>query len=155
MSMVPFGALPPEIQEAIKTQMDHQRMHAQVDAHNIKSLLDSLDAEQLSTLDSLLHEVAGGAIDFYCGKISMILQLKFDKCPCNESHDADVEFAADLPEEPRPLTEDLMRRYGLTSDGDALFCANCNMEYASLDDRMLRPEGPEGCTGCVQKSKWG
>jgi len=34
-------------------------------------------------------------------------------------------------------------------------CTNCGSNYASIEDRMLRPPGPEGCGGCQQKAKWG
>ena len=34
-------------------------------------------------------------------------------------------------------------------------CKGCNIGVASLADRMLRPPGIGGCTGCQQKSAWG
>lgn len=34
-------------------------------------------------------------------------------------------------------------------------CTECGKQYVSIEDRALRPEGVEGCTGCQQKAKWG
>lgn len=34
-------------------------------------------------------------------------------------------------------------------------CSNCGIGIASLEDRMRRPKGIEGCSGCQQKSAWG
>lgn len=34
-------------------------------------------------------------------------------------------------------------------------CLGCGMNYRSIADRMLRETGPEGCTGCIHKMKWG
>lgn len=34
-------------------------------------------------------------------------------------------------------------------------CANCDAEFASLDDRMKREPGVKGCSNCQQKAKWG
>lgn len=34
-------------------------------------------------------------------------------------------------------------------------CLNCGMQYPSIEDRMLKPPGVEGCSGCQQKAKWG
>lgn len=36
-----------------------------------------------------------------------------------------------------------------------LRCDGCNKAYPSIEDRMLRPPGIEGCEGCQQKSAWG
>ena len=34
-------------------------------------------------------------------------------------------------------------------------CKGCGLRYISIEDRMLRPPGVEGCGGCQQKSAWG
>lgn len=34
-------------------------------------------------------------------------------------------------------------------------CINCGMRYVSIEDRMRRPTGKAGCSGCVNKEKWG
>lgn len=34
-------------------------------------------------------------------------------------------------------------------------CKNCGVNYVSIEDRMLRAPGPEGCSGCIQKTKFG
>lgn len=34
-------------------------------------------------------------------------------------------------------------------------CNNCGMAYPSPEDRAMKPTGPEGCSGCQQKARWG
>lgn len=36
-----------------------------------------------------------------------------------------------------------------------VLCKGCGMEYVSLEDRMLKAPGIEGCTGCSHKGAWG
>lgn len=36
-----------------------------------------------------------------------------------------------------------------------VFCNGCGAEYVSLEDRMLRKPGVEGCGGCQHKEKFG
>lgn len=56
--------------------------------------------------------------------------------------------------------KELLREYNLietpAGEGDVrTFTCACGMIYQSLQDRMLRPKGIEGCSGCQQKSAWG
>lgn len=55
-----------------------------------------------------------------------------------------------------------MHRYGLDDlraeeDYELLgfVCKGCGMKYQSVEDRMLKLPGKEGCDGCIQKEKWG
>jgi hypothetical protein len=57
---------------------------------------------------------------------------------------------------------DAMRKCGLDDlrqeDNYTLIgftCLNCGMFYQSVEDRMLKSSSKEGCSGCVQKEKWG
>lgn len=34
-------------------------------------------------------------------------------------------------------------------------CLGCQTRYVSIEDRIKQPPGPEGCSGCAQKAKWG
>lgn len=34
-------------------------------------------------------------------------------------------------------------------------CLGCRTQYVSIKDRAKQPPGPEGCSGCQQKAKWG
>lgn len=34
-------------------------------------------------------------------------------------------------------------------------CLGCGLKYQSIEDRMLKPPGVEGCSGCIQKAKFG
>lgn len=56
----------------------------------------------------------------------------------------------------------LMHQYQLDDARDAatgkllyFVCTGCEMQYQSIQDRMLKEPGVEGCSGCVQKAKWG
>jgi hypothetical protein len=64
--------------------------------------------------------------------------------------------------------EELMSEYGLELDPNygkpmsegmmppqKYRCINCQSGYPSLQDRMLKPPGVIGCSGCQQKGKWG
>ena len=77
---------------------------------------------------------------------------------------ADWDVATDA----RP--EELMKLYTLESNPDygmkdweqryetvpqPFRCSNCGMGYVSLEDRMLRPPGIDGCGGCRLKSAHG
>lgn len=65
------------------------------------------------------------------------------------------------PEPPATSDADAMMAYGLihaeqTEDFPYPFkCENCGTGYVSVQDRALRRPGPEGCSGCIQKAKWG
>jgi protein-arginine kinase activator protein McsA len=37
----------------------------------------------------------------------------------------------------------------------AFVCLGCGMRYSSIQDRILKPMGVEGCSGCQQKAKFG
>lgn len=34
-------------------------------------------------------------------------------------------------------------------------CLECGMRYSTIQDRMMKPPGVEGCSGCIQKAKFG
>lgn len=68
------------------------------------------------------------------------------------------------PAEKAARDADLMQEYGLEffhpEDEKAhnparLRCVGCKVEYPSLQDRMLNSPAADGCSGCVQNTKWG
>ena len=63
----------------------------------------------------------------------------------------------ELLQKSQELAEVLMDQYGLVQKpGEPhLHCIGCNQVYVSLEDRMLRPKGPGGCSGCAIKMKFG
>jgi len=49
---------------------------------------------------------------------------------------------------------DNMRKWNLEyTNSGLLVCSKCNMEYASLEDRMVK--SPDNCQGCHHKAKFG
>ena len=52
----------------------------------------------------------------------------------------------------------LMGVYGMEQDDDGsdkVMCINCKLWYENLEDRTKRIAGPTGCSGCINKTKWG
>lgn len=95
--------------------------------------------------------------------------LNYDfRMPTTAQMAAIMTLANEAP--PRPLPqhmEEMALQYGVEdaweqpADGEEVVkfvgwqCNNCGMMYPSLQDRMLKEPGLAGCTGCVQKTKWG
>lgn len=77
----------------------------------------------------------------------------------------DLDFGPMSPAEEAAVTADKMIEYNLrfpkegeveTSPGERpVICVGCNMLFQSLEDRMLRPAGIDGCFGCQRKSATG
>lgn len=72
--------------------------------------------------------------------------------------DTEVMSTEVKPPYPEPTVQERakMDEYGLDyMAGQGFFCKNCGQRYVSIEDRMLKPPGGEGCGGCITKSKWG
>lgn len=68
----------------------------------------------------------------------------------------------EAPAELQPGDLERMEEYNLDDvrDEDTLkllgfICKGCGLRYQSIEDRMRREAGAEGCNGCIQKAKWG
>lgn len=163
MEFFDIGSLPPEIQAVIEDRRAKYQMTYEDAEHSIKQFLGELNEDQLVVLDKMLgvaskSEVAGA---FFQGRIESILELKFGVCPCGGDHDPDKEFATSVDGD-KTVKEiisefdvEKMAKYNLVDDHGQIVCLNCGMEYASLEDRMRRAPGIEGCSGCLEKEKWG
>lgn len=160
--------LPPEVRGVMEEQYNHRRMHQQAFAHEVKQFLDSLDMDQLDTLDSML--LASSASDknayHWRGQITMLRQEKFDICPCGESHEIPDSLQMSDGFEGRENSREVDKcqldlvEYGCDinpedQDGRSIVCLGCGTVYQSLEDRMLRPPGVKGCSPCQQKAKFG
>lgn len=148
-------------------------MHLQDNTHTIRRFLDELSEEQLQTLDIIIANChSTEQASFWRGRIEGMLDMKYDVCPCGENHNPQ-ELLEDvhLPE-PRvtsetPITDaaeagytkeeyqKLLVDYALAPVDDHFICTGCGQYYPSLEDRMLRKPGMDGCGGCQQKSAWG
>lgn len=147
------------------------RMEAEANTHETRQFFEGLSEEQLKKLYGLLHMVIGTdgmAGSYYQGIIAMRLDQKFGVCmACGVKHEE--ELASMMPPVPEPRPDpirgpakgtaeynSLMALYGLEQDDDGsdrVMCKNCKTWYIDLADRMRRPVA--GCTGCIQKEKWG
>jgi hypothetical protein len=144
--------------------------------HEIQEFLNSLNKEQLETLEMLMFSCAsepGGLVAAaHHGMVKQVLQYKFGVCTCGLEHETAEDLLKDDAESPHPngpteeyseppvITQmrkgaaELMEEYHLaTVFGGALVCTNCGLEYPSLKDRMLK--GPDDCHGCHLKAAQG
>lgn len=148
-----------------------------------KEHLETLHS-MFATLTMMPPEQAIGMLQYYEGLTAGKLNERFNICPaCMTNHDEAAKELLNQqdddgvkqpapgsdpgpdPDEPTELTVadfENMREYGLDDvrDEDTLKllgfkCLNCGMNYVSIEDRMKEPPGPEGCSGCRQKAKWG
>jgi len=76
-----------------------------------------------------------------------------------QSSEQDAAAAAAYEESQRIIAEHEanVEKWGLVQDFEkgGFKCASCGMPYPSLEDRMLKPPGIDGCHGCQQKSATG
>lgn len=174
MSEFSFFPVPPEVLEQIRRSQEHEHMHSQENTHSVKRLLDELGREQLETLDFILAQAVTPGISAYLrGQITMMLHLKHDVCSCGQKHDVEDLLASgdsDVKEEEEEEEEeeidltdndtyleqcDLYNVNPKRNGTGKVICLGCGKEYPSLQDRMLRQAGIEGCETCIQKMKWG
>lgn len=181
----PFFIGTPENLEAMQRQMqeaqDRAMMAATAARHQITRFFDELSIEQMTTLRTILSHVQNQPqiAFFYDGIAAQTLNLKHNVCAgCGVDHDQEEldalgklsngETSKDRhPSVPAPSDDErekyvaAMDHYGvepLTDDVDLygpVRCKNCKKEYVNLADRMVDKPGPEGCEGCVLKTKFG
>ena len=181
MGMDFLGDVPPEVKQAIQEQFDRKIMNIEERYHAIRRALDEMSLEQLQAFDTILNQVAGSSdspiASYYGGLISSTIYHRFGICSfCRVNHDEELtKVAAPAPHQHDVKVEDIlpssdlsvqdlanMSSYGLddlrdedTNELLGFVCINCGLRYVSIADRMLRPPGIEGCSGCMQKAKWG
>lgn len=84
-------------------------MHMTDNTHAIKQFFDSLNEEQLRSLDLLLANCDDArTVMFFRGRIEMLQQIKFDICPCGTNHDDELESMGQPdkpPVQPNATTE--------------------------------------------------
>lgn len=69
-------------------------------------------------------------------------------------------FGIDPHDQTRKLYEMTAEEWGCAISPDypedmRVQCMNCKSMYPNLADRQMKPNGIEGCSGCIQKAKWG
>lgn len=161
---------------------EHQRQMeaAEARAHEMKvrvySFLQNLPADDLVTVRDIIALSVGdnGAFAHHAmGICHTLLVVVHKRCQgCGLDHDNDIlggEKVA-LEQERQSNYEDaaaklanevaaqqaVMDEYGITRRLDGqLACSTCGVIIQSVEDRMLRRPGVEGCSSCQQKAKWG
>lgn len=158
--------VPDEIKQQILAQMDRQQMGLQTVAHDVQRLFRELDETQLGTLRFLVHTIAHNpeAGFYYEGILATLYSIKANICPaCGKDHDKEAQEAMS-PETLNDTSIDVAAtargiEYGVefldSSATSRVRCLGCGTIYVSLEDRMIQPAGPAGCSGCIQKTKWG
>jgi hypothetical protein len=160
------------------TQEQIDRMNAQHTSGFLKfhEFIESLDETQTMAVMQLLHDVRSD--DSFNDRVSGLLQGRLrwglDRCFCSEAlgmhspkdHDnpsfvasGGATRAEGVKVKTNAEADNAMQEYRLIwrfgSEGKTLHCQDCGMEYQSLDDRMLRRPGVEGCMGCQDVAKHG
>lgn len=153
-------------------QVEHARMNHEANAHETRQFFMSLNADQLRKLRGLLdvcYQTEGAAALNFMGITTALLDSKFDMClACGKNHDKELaDFGSGQTiKSDKPFTEasqdsrydpDLMKKYNMeyAENGISIRCSECKAPSVSLEDRMLRAPGKEGCETCIQKEKWG
>lgn len=161
-----FGGPPPS-----QEQIDRQNMEAMANGHEVRQFIHGLDEFQLNKVISLIKIVDSSSIAayYYIGVVAEQLDTKYGKCmTCGKKHDEELAHLvgdggpAESSDSPAvkgtKKYDELMYLYNMEQDDDGsdrVMCKGCGKWYVSLADRMLRASGIEGCSGCIEKNKWG
>lgn len=179
-----FDDLPEEVKEQMRAAHERHVMEHDAVAHELVRALMEMAPEHLSAVHRILAicKDDDSAVAYYIGVLSVLRATRTKTClACGRDHDEALfalfqdESAAPEPEpaagagppaqpsadSTEPVLsdadrKDLMKVYNLIQHpSGALLCGGCGQTYVSLEDRMLRAPGAEGCDSCQQKAKWG
>lgn len=151
--------MPEEMKQQIEEMQERQEMANTSAKQQLSRFFQELTEDQVVALAEIFRICASveQAIHYYEGFTRAVLATRFNKWPgWDDEPNVDTLVAVEMDSPSEVDVEAAMREYGLTRTEDGrLICDGCTREYISLEDRMLRAPGPDGCTGCVQKTKWG
>lgn len=171
MEFINPGNLPPEMVVALEQMIDRRTAFAELWDLEEERFFDELTPEQVMVLRRLIRRLDTDTTRAYLdGRLEGFLRFKFKRCVnCggdhteNEHHvpTEDDEQAMPLDEpEKKPadmvgVNEANMIMFRLTWDEEKeeLRCKDCNKQYPSIEDRMLKK--PSDCPGCHEMNKWG
>lgn len=163
MMFGPMGMVPVDPEE-LKRQQDEADAISHERRMRVHRFIEELSSDDLGTFNEILLTMLHmqdptSYINFLHGNCNAILRLKHNACACGIDHGRDqLEAEKAKLDAEREAENDLpaMKEYGLVRKSDGkLYCTGCGIEYQSLDDRMLRPPGVNGCGSCQQKAAWG
>lgn len=157
--------LPEDMDPAIKAAIIQSHMTSEKASHDEANFINGLDEAGIMGLRGILMTIMhspdeAAMTSFYLGILTHATG-KYGVCiACGKKHDE--ELAKMTGPGPAPDAEisdeyrtSLMAVYNVETFEEGVRCTNCQFQYVSLDDRMLRNPGPEGCHGCIHKSKFG
>jgi hypothetical protein len=171
-----FGDMPEEMKQMLHEQQQQREMIITYKRTAWNNLVSQMDAESLAVFKMLIEDISQNEslAHYMIGWISAMLINEHKVCEhCGVKHDDPFDHAAAFTEnrpQPNPAlgpdTEEgrkAMEDYNLDDlrteeDRETVIgfvCKGCGQRYVSIEDRMLRAPGPEGCGGCQQKAKWG
>ena len=155
-----FMAMSPEDMDRVEAA-NHARRE------RFMQFMESMEPDRLGVFHEMMMSCAQlddphHGLNYLIGQASMVLRLKYGSCVCGENHDREAlqETAADINAEraAKDAAENqaAMNAYNLMLGHDnKLYCKGCGLHYVSLEDRMLRRPGEDGCHGCQLKSAHG
>jgi DNA-directed RNA polymerase subunit RPC12/RpoP len=162
--------VPQELIEKIQAHRDMHQMHDDISAHNTIKFLTDMDKEKSESMLNFLQLLAADPaeyIAFYAGFMASQRHHRDNICAaCHKDHDKSLEEMAHEghPHE-SPLDVDALKakikaneeEYGVEPiPNTGLYrCINCGIQYPSLEDRMLKKPGIDGCHGCQHKQAHG
>lgn len=129
--------------------------------------MEELPPTDLAILIEMLHVIIqseNGAtiVGKMIGEAGAIMRLKHnDACMgCGQQHDVEMlkeaaEEVAREREQQDPAFQAALEEYNMEIADGKLRCKGCGIESVSLDDRMRRAPGSDGCHGCKNKAAWG
>lgn len=148
------------------------QMAVEVNVHEVVGFIRGLNEEQMKQLRMIFVRLSHEPelAPYYIGILSTELDHQYGVClGCGRKHGEEIEellsdltmndsaqswsnFVRTMPDE----TVNQLNEYHLTlvkQSWPKVVCTGCGMGYESLKDRMLR--GPDECSGCHQKAKFG
>lgn len=152
----------------MRERYEHMMMMHQDTRNRIFSFIDELEPDQLVSLQYMLSSFVGDhgpyGVMHLLGYVASQMRMR----GVSSIEEMNIAAAA-APSSPSSEVPDVvastMREYGVKAISDVVegaaqtdprvVCLGCGVVYPTLDDRMLRSPGIDGCSGCQQKSGHG
>ena len=167
-----YMQMPPEVRQMI----EHQRMHAEANAHATLDFLRSLDEEQLRAFRGVLSavNVTDDTVPYYMGLVGGMLHEKYGVClGCGLKHDEELknltgegpteeasaytveQFIIDCENYAVEATTPLNPNSSVECVGPCSEKGGERGRWQNIHARMERKAGTGGCDFCVSIQKWG
>lgn len=163
--LLPFH-VDPEMIETIKANgLERQNRYFR--------FIEELTPEDIVTFREIMSTAAAVEngrefLSHYIGTCDAVLRLKYPEVcsncgtmECGHASLAEEQLKVQV-ERSAEENDAVMNEYnimytGIDTDGTGpkIVCKGCGVSVHSIEDRMLRDPGPEGCEGCKNKARWG